>query len=153
MVCLLAACAKGPDVAPVTAADVLGKVRASGAKVALVNVYATWCEPCRAEFPDLVRLEREYRGRGLKLVFVSVDDESNLPAVKRFLADSGVDFPSCLKSQKDMEFINGLEPRWDGSVPATLLYDGAGRQRDFWVGATGYEKLEKKIKSILEEKP
>jgi hypothetical protein len=58
-----------------------------------------------------------------------------------------------LKAQKDMEFINGLEPRWDGALPVTLLYDGAGKQRDFWVGATDYKTFEQKLKPILEEKP
>jgi thiol-disulfide isomerase/thioredoxin len=119
----------------------------------LVNIYATWCGPCREEFPDLVKLEQDYQAKGLRLLFVSADDEENLPAVKAFLADHGVNYPTYWKAQKDMEFINGIEPRWDGSLPATLLYDGAGQQRDFWVGSVDYHVFEQKLKSILEEKP
>jgi len=137
----------------VTAAQLLEAVRAPGARVVLVNVYATWCGPCREEFPDLVKLERNYRVKGLRMIFVSADDEDRLPAVKRFLANHGVTMPTFLKAQQDMEFINGLEPRWDGSLPATLLYDGAGKPRDYWVGMTDYNTLEQKIKALLEETP
>jgi len=156
MVCLLAGCAReAPEatIKRVTAAQLLDVVRAPGAQAVLVNVYATWCGPCREEFPDLVKLERNYRVKGLRLLFVSADDEENMAAVKRFLAKQGVDYPTYLKAEQDMEFINGLEPRWDGALPATLLYDGAGRQRDFWTGAADYKTFEQKLKPILEEKP
>jgi thiol-disulfide isomerase/thioredoxin len=129
------------------------RLRAPGARAVLVNVYATWCEPCRKEFPDLVKLKHNYHVKGLRVLFVSADDEENLPAVKKFLAKQSVNFQTYLKAEKDMEFINGLEPRWDGSLPATLLYDGAGKQRDFWVGMKDYKTLEEKLKPILEEKP
>lgn len=156
MMCLLAGCARETAdlaVKPVTATELLAAVRAPGAKAVLVNLYATWCEPCQAEFPDLVKLERSYRVKGLRVLFVSADDEENMAAVKRFLVKQGVNYPTYLKAEKDMEFINGLEPRWDGALPATLLYDGAGKQRDFWVGATNYKTFEQKLKPILEEKP
>src|SRR4029453_6213784 len=59
-----------PELRTATADQVLEAVRAPGAEVVLVNVWATWCAPCREEFPELVRLERDYRGRGLGLVVV-----------------------------------------------------------------------------------
>jgi thiol-disulfide isomerase/thioredoxin len=156
LLCLLAGCAREPAdkmVKPVTAAQLLDAVRAPGARAVLVNVYATWCGPCKEEFPDLVKLEQNYRVKGLRMIFVSADDEDNMPAVKQFLAKQGVTYPTFLKAQKDMEFINGLDSRWDGSLPATLLYDGAGKQRDFWVGMKDYKTFEDKLKPILEEKP
>ena len=133
---------------PVTAAGLNQAVTRAGAPVVLVNVWATWCGPCREEFPDLVRLERLWRGRGLKVLLVSADDEGDLPQVKRFLAERGVDFPTYLKAQKDMEFINGLDPRWSGALPATFLYDGTGRLRDFWEGKTTYALFEQKVRAV-----
>jgi thiol-disulfide isomerase/thioredoxin len=135
-------------VTPVTAAGLNQAVTRAGAPVVLVNVWATWCGPCREEFPDLVRLERLWRGRGLKVLLVSADDKGDLPQVKRFLAERGVDFPTYLKAQKDMEFINGLDPRWSGALPVTFLYDGTGRLRDFWEGKTTYALFEQKVRAV-----
>jgi thiol-disulfide isomerase/thioredoxin len=138
-------------VSPVTAEELKQAVSNASAKVVLVNLWATWCGPCREEFPDLLRLEREYRGRGLKVFLVSADFENELPVVKRFLARQGVTFPTYFKAQKDMEFINGLEPRWSGALPATLLYDSTGRLRDFWEGKATYAMFRQKVESIMEE--
>jgi thiol-disulfide isomerase/thioredoxin len=56
-----------------SAADVLAAVRAPGARAVLVNIWATWCVPCREEMPDLLRLRRTYADRGLRLILVSGD--------------------------------------------------------------------------------
>src|SRR5713226_9102751 len=86
-------------VTPVTAADVQRVVHDSGAKAVLVNMWATWCGPCREEFPGLVRVARKYEGQGLKVLLVSADTETDLPAVKKFLAEHGVEFPAYLKAE------------------------------------------------------
>ncbi|MCX7885661.1 MAG: TlpA family protein disulfide reductase [Verrucomicrobiae bacterium] len=152
--CVLCGCVKQagrPPIQPVTASQLLELVRAPGAKVVLVNVYAIWCGPCREEFPDLVRLEENYRGKGLRVLFVSADDESDLSAVRKFLREQGVGYTTYLKAQADMEFISGLDQRWEGALPATFIYDGRGGLRDFWVGTADYRTFEQKIKPILEE--
>jgi thiol-disulfide isomerase/thioredoxin len=139
-------------VQPATAEQVLARVRAPGARVVLVNMWATWCPPCREEFPDLVRLERAYRDRGLRLIFVSGDFDSELPQVKQFLAEQGVHRPTLLKTGDDMRFIDAMDRRWSGALPATWIYDGSGRVRDFWEGKASYDKFEQKILQVLNEK-
>ena len=136
-------------VTPVKSREVLGLIREPGAKVVLVNMWATWCEPCRKEFPVLVRLARSYQGRGLRVVFVSMDDEGGLPNVKKFLAQNGVNFPSYIKAEKDMEFINGLDPRWSGALPATFIYDENGKVKHFWEGEADYTAFEQKVLAVL----
>ena len=140
-----------PGLTPVTAADLLKSVRASGASAVLVNLWATWCDPCREEFPDLVRLERKYRSRGLRVLFVSADDRDDAAAVEKFLADQGVDFPAYVKAEKDQPFIDHLEKRWSGALPATLLFDGGGRQRGFWEGPVRMGELEREIVEVLDD--
>jgi thiol-disulfide isomerase/thioredoxin len=153
MVAVLPACAAGepaePELVDATAATVLEAVREPGAKAVLVNVWATWCLPCREEFPDLMQLRHEYADRGLRLVLVSGDLDVDRQAAGRFLADQGVDFPTYFKQQDDMEFIDGLDPRWSGALPATFLYDSAGSLHDFWEGKASYETLEEKLLAVL----
>ncbi len=138
-----------PAVARVTAEGVHRLIREAAGRVVLVNVWATWCEPCRQEFPDLLRLRRALAGRGLDLVLVSADFDTQLPQVRSFLAGQGVDFTTYLKNETDMPFINGLDPAWSGSLPATFVYDRRGALRDFCEGPATYDKLLGKVNKLL----
>ena len=137
------------EIQPATIAGIQHAVRAGGARVVLLNVWATWCVPCREEFPDLLRIRREYREQGLRLVLVSADIDSQLPAARRFLAEQGVDFLTYLKQDADMPFIDSLDARWSGALPATVLYDEAGRQIWFHEGKTTYDSLKTRIDGAL----
>src|SRR5271157_3637265 len=128
-------------VIPATSADVLDAVKRARGQVVLVNLWATWCEPCKEELPALLRLNRELRGSGFKLILVSADFPDLRPQVERFLADQGVDFPTFLKAEADDRFIDGLERRWSGALPATILFDASGARRQFWEGKTSYDAL------------
>src|SRR5436190_1199782 len=68
-----AASAAAPKLVPADAATVLKAVRAPGAKAVIVNLWASWCPPCREEFPDILKVARELKGRGVRLVLVSGD--------------------------------------------------------------------------------
>lgn len=138
-----------PTLLPATAAQILGAVRAPGARAVLVNVWATWCQPCVEEFPDLVRLHRAYEDRGLRLVLVSADFEEQQDAVLAFLRKQGVDFPTYLKDQKDEAFIDGLDARWSGALPASFVFDDRGAIVQFWEGKQSYAAFESKIAPLL----
>ena len=129
---------------------VLAAVHAPGAKATVVNVWATWCEPCREEFPDLVRLHHEFENKGMRLVLVSGDFDTERAAVNKFLSDQGVDFTTYIKSGDDMKFINDLNPKWSGALPATFVYDGHGRLLDFWEGKASYDKMRERMLRVLE---
>ena len=151
---LLAAPArKPPEVVPADIKQVMSAVRRPGAKAVLVNVWATWCEPCVAEMPDILKFYKENRDRGLRLILVSGDLSTEKKAVSSFLASQGVDFRSYLKRGDDMVFIDGLDPAWDGTLPASLLFDGSGQKKRLWSGPVSYEALKKELDGMLAGSP
>jgi|FaiFalFF_MnMetaG_3_1042247.scaffolds.fasta_scaffold00130_22 thiol-disulfide isomerase/thioredoxin len=142
---------RGPaPILPVTAAELLERVRDGKARVTVVNLWATFCQPCVEEFPDLVRLERAYRKEGVRVFFVSMDFESDLPAARRFLRRQGVEYPTFWKSQDDDQaFITALNPEWSGALPATFVYDARGRLRHFHEGKGDFALFERLVRDVL----
>ena len=98
-------------------------------KPLLVNFWATWCDPCREEFPDLVRLEKQYRAHGLDFTAVSLDDLSEIKtSVPQFLRQMQVTVPTYLLNVSDPDVaIHQVDPAWSGALPATFLYDSQGK--------------------------
>ncbi len=135
---------------PITAAELLERVRDGKARVTVVNLWATFCQPCVEEFPDLVRLERTYRKEGVRVFFVSMDFESDLPAARRFLRQQGIEYPTFWKAQDDDQaFINALNPEWSGALPATFIYDARGRLRHFHEGQGNFALFERLVRDVL----
>lgn len=140
----------GPALHPATSKQVLDEVHRPGASVVLVNIWATWCIPCREEFPDIVRISKEFEARGLRVVLVSADfGEGRETQVSKFLVAQGVTFPSFIKEEKDEIFIDAIDPQWSGALPVSLLYDGSGKQRDMWEGSATYAELKEKVLEVL----
>src|SRR4029077_9694033 len=82
---------------PVAPDSIAALVRAVGGRATLVSVWASWCEPCRMEFPNVVRLAHAYKDRGLRVIFISADLTDDLPAARKFLAEEGVDWTAYYK--------------------------------------------------------
>ena len=143
----------GLELVPATAADILAAVRKPGSSATIVNLWATWCVPCRQEFPDLMRFWRAHKDKGVALVLVSGDFESETEAARAFLASQGVDFRTYRKSQKDQEFIEAFDPAWSGALPATFVYDAGGQRKHSFLGPITYESLEKEVAPLSAAKP
>ena len=116
----------------------------------MVNFWATWCEPCREEFPNLVRLHNTYRSHGLSVVAISMDEPESVSAIEQFLKSQGANFGSYRQHFKDFEaLVNSINPRWGGGIPATFLYGREGRLVESWQGATTFEEFERAVKPLL----
>jgi thiol-disulfide isomerase/thioredoxin len=95
----------------------------------LINFWATWCDPCREEFPDLVKIDEDYRAKKLKFVAVSLDDVAEIgTTVPKFLSEMKASMPVVLLNVNDPEpAIKLIDASWDGQLPATFLYDKDGK--------------------------
>jgi thiol-disulfide isomerase/thioredoxin len=119
-------------------------------KVVLFDFWATWCEPCRAELPQLLKLERKWHGRGLVLVTVSADSADQQQAALEFLERSGVRFPAFVKQVKaDDAFIDSVDKKWSGALPALFLYDRSGHRATSFVGEVEISDIEHAIDKLL----
>jgi thiol-disulfide isomerase/thioredoxin len=134
---------------------IMAAIKAPGAQAVLVNVWATWCEPCREEMPDLMRFYRDHRARGLRLVLISADDDDQRAEVARVLAALGFDGQAFIKHGNDMTFIDAFDRNWKGALPATFLFDGRGARNQSWLGAVTYDDLRARVSRLLPktEKP
>jgi len=120
-------------------------------KTALVNIWATWCAPCVKEFPDLIKLYRNYSDAGFELIFISVDEkedkDSKLP---EFLKKQGVDFVTYYNAfKKPEEIIDYFDKTWGGEIPATYIYNKEGESVKKFIGKQKYETFETEIKNLL----
>jgi thiol-disulfide isomerase/thioredoxin len=147
--------AGAPPVVQVDVAElpaILAAVKAPGAQAVLVNVWATWCEPCREEMPDLVRFYRDHRAQGLRLVLISADDDAQRAEVARVLTALSFDGPAFIKRGNDMTFIDALDPHWKGALPATFLYDARGAKKQSWLGSVTYGELRARVSGLLKRR-
>jgi len=88
-------------------------------KVVFVNIWATWCPPCRQEMPSMVRFYEKMRDRGVEILAVSEDNDGE--ALKRFVEKNGVSFP-VVRDQNRQVYVRYRAT----GVPETHLIDKAG---------------------------
>lgn len=132
--------------AQLTLKDVRGRyIRLSNyrGKVVLINFWATWCPPCRKEIPDLIKLQREYRGRGLQVIGVTYPPHK-LAQVRRFVQKIKVNYPIGLGTKKMKTIFSESE-----TLPITIVIGKDGTIRDIIDGILLPEEFEQKIKPLL----
>lgn len=129
--------------------DIAGKVVRSdqfAGKIVVVDFWATWCPPCRAEIPGYVELQRKYAAQGLVIVGVSLD-QAGPDVVKAFAAKYSINYPLVMGDEAAVRAFGGVE-----AIPTTFLIDGKGQIRDRKTGSEETEEYERKIRALLAEK-
>jgi thiol-disulfide isomerase/thioredoxin len=125
------------------------------ARPLLVNFWATWCEPCREEFPDLVRINSDYAKRNLEVITISLDDPADIKTtVPKFLREvRAVGLPSYVLNVIEPEtVINMIDPEWGGGLPATFLYDASGKMVFKHTGRFNAQELRAAIDKVTSGK-
>jgi cytochrome c biogenesis protein CcmG/thiol:disulfide interchange protein DsbE len=115
-------------------------------KVVLINFWATWCPPCRAEMPALVKLQREYGKDGLQIIGVTYPPEWRA-RVRRFTRRFKVNFPIVLGTQATKA---GFSP--DETLPLTIIIDREGTIRGVIAGILLPEEFDLHIKPLLQRR-
>ena len=119
----------------------------------LVNFWATYCDPCRDEFPDLVKIDKDYRPHAMDFITVSLDDVGEIKTeVPKFLDSMKATMPAYLLNVSDPEpAIDLVDPRWQGSLPATFLYNEKGEMVYKHIGRIKPEELRAAIEKVIKK--
>jgi thiol-disulfide isomerase/thioredoxin len=134
---------------------IASEMKKSGAKIGVVNIWATWCEPCREEMPEFAKFQKS----GLAPVFlISADNEADEPIVRSFLIEKGVAFESSLIAGDQQKFVEKWQSlsspdpskQWSMSLPATFLVDAAGKVQSFTIGGITEPELSGLVKNALD---
>jgi thiol-disulfide isomerase/thioredoxin len=138
----------------INAEELQALLRRDGSRPLLVNYWATWCDPCREEFPDLVKIDQEYRAKGLDFIAVSLDDLADInTGVPKFLRTMKATMPVYLLNVPDPEpVINAVDPRWGGAMPATFLYNSKGEVVYKCFGRVKTDELRAAIEKLVGSK-
>ncbi len=112
--------------------------------VVLVNLWATWCPPCKEEMPTLEAFYEKYKDDGF--VLVAINQEEPLAVVDLFVQQYGLTFPVWL----DLDYLAQREFN-TMSLPSSYVIDRKGRVRLMWIGGISKKNLEKYVPAVIKE--
>src|SRR4051794_14009464 len=111
--------------------------------VLLVNFWATWCAPCRTEIPDLIKLQRQYRIQGLRIIGITYPPEK-LSEVRRFARRLRINYRVALGTKASKSLFTSSE-----TLPVTVVIDRNGNVRDLIEGIMYSDEFDQKVKPLL----
>ena len=112
-------------------------------KVIVLDFWATWCPPCRAELPTFVDLQKQYGSDKLVMIGISVDQGGG-EVVKPFAQQNGLNYRILLADEKTVAAFGGI-----AAIPTTFVIDGDGRIASKHVGLTSEREFNAEVKSLL----
>lgn len=164
---LVSSAAWGQNIFPQDGTQTLAHIQQKKGRVVVLNMWASWCLPCREEFPALMKTYNEYKGRGLDLVFVSFDFASEQKEAQKFLREQKVDFDSFIRDGKDGPYLKAfntalknlagpqysklISESWSGAIPTTFIFDRQGKLTHYLPQELTYSELKKAIEPLIKK--
>ena len=128
-----------------TVTDIDGKKLALSdykGKVVLLDFWATWCTPCRAEIPHFVEMQQKYGPQGFQVVGISMDDDAK--PVKEFYRQFNMNYPVAVGDDKLAQSFGGVL-----GLPVNFIIDREGRIHAKYLGATDVSVIDKAVSDLL----
>jgi len=131
------------EVSEITIDELNDIIKNREGRVLLINLWASWCVPCKEEFPDLIKISDKY-SKKIELIGISIDFPDEIESkIIPFLNKFKPNFINYVNGENDTErFINNLNPDWSGAIPVTFFYDSEGKQFLFYEGKMSFKEIE-----------
>jgi thiol-disulfide isomerase/thioredoxin len=146
---IVAAAADGSKLRHVDPNELFATVRSKKQKGVLVNLWATWCGPCREELPMLAKVSKAYRERGITVLPLSVDGPDGQTKIAELLAGFGFEPPYYVVKPPMDAMKAALYTGWLGNIPASFLLDGSATRRYFFNAEVFEPELTPKLDALL----
>ncbi len=103
-------------------------IKNNSGKLRLINIWATWCGPCVAEFGDFVTMNRMYRRRDFEFISISADEPDKKEKALQFLKSQQASNINYIFNMEDRyKLIEAIDPKWQGALPYTILVEPGGK--------------------------
>lgn len=116
-------------------------------KTYIVNFFASWCPPCRAEIPDMVKLQKAYAAQGFTFVGIAVSDSE--PNIRDFVRRSGISYPVVVDNGAVASAFSPLVSGGLRSIPTSFVVSASGRITNVFAGARSYSAFKAMIDEAL----
>lgn len=129
--------------------DVVEAIDSYQGKIVLVNFWASWCPPCRAEMPDIVRISEQYKEQDVVVLGVNLDEPEDLSSdVVPYVAETNIRFPLLNYAGDTGQLVKHFSDNWRGEIPTTFVYDANGNQKQEFKGMLSYDELEEIVTNM-----
>ena len=134
----------GDSIKKITASELKSVLESNKGKVVILDLWATWCPPCRKEIPGFINLYNKYKGKGVEILGIAFD-ENGVEAVPPFIKKMGINYPVYLEGG-DIAQAYDLQ-----AYPTTIIYGKDGKVANKHIGYVSEKEFDDEIGELLKK--